>query len=706
MVLPLCLYFLSGMESVAAGDRALFLDGTNDYAIVPTNPSLDLGMGATQSFTIEFSFYLGRTNLDGYFPLLFREHSYELGVVFRTNYPSAALQFRLMTTSNDFSNVGASGSILKPGRHHVAAVYRNTPTQDVRMVFLDGLAVSRWAFDNLVDGIPPSSAPLQIGGVGGNYSFPGWIDEVRLSDCIRYTNDNAPGFNVPYRIPKSPFTSDSNTVALWHFDEPPGATTFLDASGHGNDLTGRNGATTQLLPEVEQAGLLDLGFYPGLGIASPAPREIFAVGIQTNGQILVAGSFTFFDGSPRTNIARLNSDGSLDPLFSPQITTSLGEPQINTMAVQTNGQILIGGRFERINGVGRTNFARLNSDGSLDNAFNPPFSYNFGINDLAILHDGRIVIAGTFGFGTFPPDTRAGLARLNPNGTVDLSFDAGSIQGFVDHLLVQAGGQVLISGFFGGVNGTTRDGFARLGTNGVLDPTFAPFFSGQGFNSPDSMALQSDGKILIAGMFTSVNGVHRPGTARLNANGALDFTFDLTNAWPSFYTNGGTLSFVTVQADGKIILGGVLNPQPGVGEPRLIRLMPDGSVDSTFEPAEFYRSKFTVNDSAFLCANSLLIVGDFEDVNGYSRSGIALLQGDPVLPPWFLSITQLPAGVIRLDVTNPAALPLVLQSTTNLVAASWQTIATNSLATNQWQFFHTNVYPAANRYYRTVLITP
>ena len=233
------------LSAASLAGSALALDGVNDHASVADNSALDLGIGATQSFTIEMSFYLAPANPAGYRVLVLKDRAYELGLEFNTNSATTTIHFGLWRTTNSSFSSRSSPFIgaLKPGRHHIAAVFKNTPTQDLRMVFLDGLVAGRDDFTSFPSGVAASTTPLWIGGAGGTNSFPGWIDEVRFSDSIRYTNETAPGLNVPYRIPVSPFAPDASTVALWHFDESPGATTFLDASAHGNHLTAINGAS-------------------------------------------------------------------------------------------------------------------------------------------------------------------------------------------------------------------------------------------------------------------------------------------------------------------------------------------------------------------------------------------------------------------------------------------------------------------------------
>src|SRR6185369_14420460 len=119
--------------------------------------------------------------------------------------------------------------------------------------------------------------------------------------------------------------------------------------------------------------------------------------------------------------------------------------------------------------------------------------------------------------------TRNHIARLNSDGTLDSSFlvPGSGVNGDVGSLALQADGKTVIGGVFTSVNGTTRNGIARLNSDGTLDTSFLA--AGSGTNSSVlAIAVQSDGKIVIGGFFTSVNGTTRNGAARLNVDGTLD----------------------------------------------------------------------------------------------------------------------------------------------------------------------------------------
>jgi len=198
--------------------------------------------------------------------------------------------------------------------------------------------------------------------------------------------------------------------------------------------------------------------------------------------------------------------------------------------------------------------SRFFADGTLDTSFNFNPVYKT-VTAAAPAAGGKLYVAATryvYGF----KDTEQ-ILRLNPDGSIDSTFTPETVGGFdsfpdVYQILVQPDAKVLVAGNFTTFAGNdSRDGIVRLMSDGTIDATFAPVTVG-GFVY--SAALQSDGKVLIGGIFTSVNGVADPGVARLNANGSLDSSFQATGF--TRVTSGTRVRAIAVQNDGLIILSG------------------------------------------------------------------------------------------------------------------------------------------------------
>ena len=260
-----------------------------------------------------------------------------------------------------------------------------------------------------------------------------------------------------------------------------------------------------------------LGFSGGGGYAA-------AIAVQSNGKILIGGSFDQVNGVSRPYLARVEANGTLDTVFNAGATVGA------LTAVQSNGKILLASHDNS-----SMKIVRLEADGSRDNSFNVsvdpgPGNADVSISAVAVQGDTKIVIVGILGLvNGVARDT---IARVEAaNGTLDKSFpDVSVIQetifgprpGSVSTVAVQADGKIVIGGYFTLVNGVAHTNIARLEADGSLDSTFNVTISG--FNVPsgsvETVAVKSDGKILLGGPFTIVNGVTRNYVARLNSDGS------------------------------------------------------------------------------------------------------------------------------------------------------------------------------------------
>jgi len=301
-----------------------------------------------------------------------------------------------------------------------------------------------------------------------------------------------------------------------------------------------------------------------------ANNNLLDFDVQGDGKVLIAGSFTTYNSTARNRIARLNADGSLDTTFN--IGTGFGS-QVESLKLQADGKVIAAGGFTTYNSTARNRIARLNADGSLDTTFNIGTGANLTINTIAIQPDGKVLIGGFF--TTYNSTARNRIARLNADGSLDTTFNIGTgANGSVFDVSIQTDGKVLIAGDFSTYNGVSANRIARLNANGSLDTTFN---IGTGANnSVFDVSIQTDGKVLIAGSFTTYNGVSANRIARLNANGSLDTTFNIGTG-----ANGSVID-VSIQTDGKVLIAGSFTTYNGVSANRIARLNADGSLDTTF----------------------------------------------------------------------------------------------------------------------------
>ena len=202
---------------------------------------------------------------------------------------------------------------------------------------------------------------------------------------------------------------------------------------------------------------------------------VYAIAVQADGKILAGGAFTTLAPNggaavTRNRIARLETDGRLDQTLNPGV--SGGSNFVFATAVQADGKILIGGSFSTVLGVARNNIARLNTDGTLDTTFNP--NADSDVYAIAVQADGKILVGGFF--STIGGQPRSFIARLNPDGTADSWNPITNNE--VNTIVVQADGKVLVGGNFTGIGGQTRNFIARLDANTGLADSWNPNSSG------------------------------------------------------------------------------------------------------------------------------------------------------------------------------------------------------------------------------------
>lgn len=290
----------------------------------------------------------------------------------------------------------------------------------------------------------------------------------------------------------------------------------------------------RLLPD----GASDPTFDPGSGAnhdSIPFQSAVHTIALQDDGKILIGGGFTSYNGIPRKGIARLHPDGSLDTSFDPGsgVENVWGTGEVTSVAIQPDdGKIIVGGGFSSFNGTPRNGIARLHPDGSLDTSFNHPWS-GAALFCIAIQpEDNKILCGGLTYFG----ESLASLTRLNPDGSLDEGFmDGLDITNFdapetITSIALQPNdGKIIVGGRFTSYSGTTRNGIARLHPNGSLDMGFDPGSGLEFANDPTnslvySIALQpTDGKVVIGGAFDTYNGTDRMGIARLHHEGTTGF---------------------------------------------------------------------------------------------------------------------------------------------------------------------------------------
>ena len=354
-------------------------------------------------------------------------------------------------------------------------------------------------------------------------------------------------------------------------------------------------------PEPPPSGLDDTFDADGKATLASFGGGDSDMALQADGKIVMVGG-RFIDFV----LARFNVDGSLDTSFGSggKVTTDIAggfaQERARAVAIQPDGKIVVVGESSLPSGDLAVALVRYNADGTLDTtfgsggkAFDTPVTGRAW--DVAILPDGRIVVAGDAPVANNPQDFGDFLvARYTAKGNIDVSFGIGgtvvtdmtSRTDLARNIVVQPDGALVVSGDPIGSDPSNRTSVARYDANGGLDPSFGPggkvviagAFVGRG------LALQSDGRLVLVGSM-AVQNVQNDFThfavLRLNANGTFDNSFGTEGATTTSLTGLTDVAHaVALQADGRIVVAGegnLVNPNFA-----LARYNTDGTLDTSF----------------------------------------------------------------------------------------------------------------------------
>jgi uncharacterized delta-60 repeat protein len=441
------------------------------------------------------------------------------------------------------------------------------------------------------------------------------------------------------------------------------------------------------IAQVPAPGSVDTNF-----VAARWPDSNIAVLYQSQDKIIIVGA-------GEESLIRLNYDGSLDTSFHTPVASKDGVDSAlggdSQLALAKDDKLLVSWLFDFVDGYSRTNLVRLNPDGSVDTSFVPYIKpgASGSLSSLLVLvqPDGKIIQ------GQVVTNYFTELVRLNQDGTDDAGFQAyvpprrgefGQILSAWVEGLPLPDGKLLIQGSFGEVNGLARPGIARLNSDGSVDQSWdvdpsIVFVWG-------SCALQVDGRILIADYRGS--DLTDYGPVLLNVDGSLDTSFNLPSSLP---LGGNGVDALAVQADGRVLIA-THDAQPEPYGGYLYRLNSDGSIDPTFNVT---LGGGAVGNILVQLNGEILISGWFTNVNGWPAPALARLHSG-FNPPVFTGI-RLGANSFKATVPCLPGRTYIFEASGNLT--DWLPIHTN-LATTATLLFEDPIAPNSGaRLYRAVL---
>ncbi len=577
------------------------------------------------------------------------------------NFPAGELRGQIEALDAP-AFLGLSAWYRGEGNALDSSVFTNNGSVQNEATFADGKIGTAMSFDGVDDFVRvPSSASLNIpsqitvqawlrpsstgNGVIVDKHTPGIIDGYAF-DLVNGRPRlvlGLSGFQSPTVLTPNIWTHvaavyDGGNIRIYVNGIQNGVSTAITANGFGNSqpLTiGANSTTTEgffggLIDELQitsralssaeitaayksvpftfSNGALDTSF-GSVGILTTAiggGNDIAqAVAVQPDGKIVVAG-YSFNGANNDFVVVRYNQDGTRDITFDGDgiATTDVGasNDEVFALALQPDGKIIIGG--ETANGTNLDiALVRFNANGSLDTTFDGDGIVttaagpgNDLIRSIAVQADGKIVAAGTASNGT---NNDLAVVRYESNGSLDTGFDgnSGTGNGIVTtpvgtgndigySVAIQRDGRIVVAGYYASVSTGNDTALARYEADGRLDTTFGSGGIATAAFSPDTdealaMTLQSDGKIVIAGCIRN-GGPNDYLTARFNQNGSIDTLFGTGGRTIIPFSSLLDIALgVAVQNDGRIVAVGFasngVNNDFGV-----VRLNPDGMPDASF----------------------------------------------------------------------------------------------------------------------------
>jgi uncharacterized delta-60 repeat protein len=327
--------------------------------------------------------------------------------------------------------------------------------------------------------------------------------------------------------------------------------------------------------------------------------------VEAQGNRLVV----FIAGDNNNKLFRLSEDGSPDATFP---VVNYGIFGISELVVQPDNKIL----------YQTDSIKRMNENGGNDDTFTPIVPSGIGGWVFGLAPDGKLVL--------WTGGSNATFSRYLSNGSPDSSFTPFTNLSYAYCFTVQADGRIIM-GDQTSLNSSTipANNFIRLAPNGVPDPTFNP--DGVGFQNilPGSIRaieVQADGKILLGGKIDVVNNVARHRMVRVNPDGTVDLSFQLnTSGSGNYFSRVTDINLIRVQSDGKIVVSGyfeyVLN---GGARANFVRLNSDGSIDTTFDLSYLIQAYFEVVGAG---RNHFSILSDGKMVVGNSKNAVQEQSG-------------------------------------------------------------------------------
>lgn len=444
------------------------------------------------------------------------------------------------------------------------------------------------------------------------------------SSIIRLNSDGTKDASFTAAVYVSPPSGGGGTVVNDFIVQPDGKVIII---GKYNKIMEYN---YRDIARINADGTIDNTFNSsGFNISIPlsstseiSRKGVTAALLQSDGKIIISGSFKKYFSTQINNILRLNTDGSLDTTFSGGLDNATTEGEhlhqtfINGMAYTSDSDIVAVGHFSTYNDVATDNMVRFNSEGTKNPTFNNTCrGFNGPVEVIAQNSSGQLIVGGNF--RAYNGIAKDRMARLNPDGSLDTSFTV-QMHTFLENdlqandILVQPDDKIIVASSGRFLNGIKLGALVRLNLDGSIDTNFNSMTEANNYGtrgSCSSIILQPDGKILAAGSVYYGNNNINKKLLRLNADGTLDETF----TFGALSTFQG-ITKIILQPDGTILALGIVDTYKS----KVIRLLSNGALDPTFTMASTLYFHNNKNLYMFLDNNGkIMLISDSFGNNNY-----------------------------------------------------------------------------------------
>jgi large repetitive protein len=419
-------------------------------------------------------------------------------------------------------------------------------------------------------------------------------------------------------------------------------------------------ATVSISPPTTMPGDNDIDFFPQY---TPT-GGVYAIALEADGSLLVSGAYP--DGG---SLKRFYPDGSMDPVFDIGRAVQLSFPVPRLIALEPGGSMLI------CFNSGGTALVRFDAEGE---RIDSPFAWPNGlVHGLVVRRDGTIYLAGDF--STVNSYRSPGLARVSSAGALDTAFSSNLADGLrISAMTLTPDDSIIVARRF-----PEGDTVARFLSSGLLDQNFLSVNSS---NSIRALALQSDGRILVAGDFTNFNGIARPHLVRLNTNGSFDSSFS------SVLQPGDRICALAIQPDDKILICGTNTAGGPIADLGVLRLQRNGGLDPTFDPGEGATGPLT--SLALSPSGSVYLAGRFDSYDGFVRPSLARAHGNPRSHG-----AALASNTFTLSLYTDLDRTYHLEARAGLNSSQWTTVQ-SVIGTGEVQTLRDVNAPGTGRFYR------